>query len=104
MIYNIYKILSGGVYYVSVACRGWKEALAAHLLWVYPTCRHDGLGPVMKTVTENWPIDQTSITNGLTSSILTGSLLVESALILLKLNIYKIHILASDSLSTEVSI
>ncbi|KAH9821798.1 nucleoporin Nup85-like protein [Melampsora americana] len=68
-----FEILSGDENRVSEACYDWKEALAAHLLWVYPTCRRDGLGPVIKTVTENWPIDQTSITDRLTSSILTGS-------------------------------
>lgn len=67
------EILSGDEDRVSEACYDWKEALGAHLLWVYPTCRRDGLGPVIKTVTENWPIDQTSITDRLTSSILTGS-------------------------------
>ncbi|EGG04312.1 uncharacterized protein MELLADRAFT_108602 [Melampsora larici-populina 98AG31] len=67
------EILSGDENRVSEACYDWKEALGAHLLWVYPTCKRDGLGPVIKTVTENWPIDQTSITDRLTSSILTGS-------------------------------
>ncbi|KAG0148497.1 hypothetical protein CROQUDRAFT_654772 [Cronartium quercuum f. sp. fusiforme G11] len=68
------EIISGDEERVSEACYDWREAIGAHLLWVHPTCRRDGLGPVMKTVTENWPIDSTSISDQLASSILRGEI------------------------------
>lgn len=37
------EIMSGDEERVSEACYDWREAVGAHLLWVHPTCRRDGL-------------------------------------------------------------
>ncbi|MBW0487382.1 hypothetical protein O181_027097 [Austropuccinia psidii MF-1] len=68
------EILSGDEERISEACYDWREALGAHLLWVDPLCKRDDLPLVMKKVTKEWPIDQTSNLDLLTSSLLTGDI------------------------------
>ncbi|KAI9618499.1 hypothetical protein H4Q26_012320 [Puccinia striiformis f. sp. tritici PST-130] len=74
------EILSGDQSRISETCYDWQEALGAHLLWVNPFCKRDDLPLVMKKITTDWPIDQTSNLDLSTSSILNGeiNLLLES--------------------------
>ncbi|KAI8460649.1 Nup85 nucleoporin-domain-containing protein [Phakopsora pachyrhizi] len=68
------EILRGDQERISEACFEWREALGAHLLWSDPLCKRDDLPIVMKKITKDWPIDETSSSDKITSSILTGSI------------------------------
>jgi len=68
------EILSGDENRISEACFDWQEALGAHLLWVNPCCKRDDLPVVMKKITKEWPIDQTSQLELATSAILHGEI------------------------------
>ncbi|OAV95766.1 Nup85 Nucleoporin [Puccinia triticina 1-1 BBBD Race 1] len=68
------EILSGDEDRISEACFDWQEALGAHLLWVNPFCKRDDLPIVMKKITTDWPIDQTSLLDLATSSIMNGDI------------------------------
>ncbi|KAA1082739.1 hypothetical protein PGT21_012664 [Puccinia graminis f. sp. tritici] len=68
------EILSGDESRISEACYDWQEALGAHLLWVNPFCKRDDLPVVMKKITAEWPIDQTSNLDLATSSIMNGDI------------------------------
>ncbi|PLW21729.1 hypothetical protein PCANC_02875 [Puccinia coronata f. sp. avenae] len=68
------EILYGDQDRISEACYDWQEALGAHLLWVDPTSKRDDLPIVMKKITAEWPIDQTSQLDLAMSSILNGDI------------------------------
>lgn len=68
------EILSGDEGRIFEACYDWPEALGAYLLWVNPFCKRDDLPLIMKKVTSDWPIDQTSNLELAVSSILNGNI------------------------------